>query len=591
MALGACDLPSALVKRRTLAAALGALVACFFAAAHRASPKHVPLDAGGNDALHIATKWERRLGNSDGPAPKERHAFVQRGDAVAFCGGDRFCSVETVVAAAPHAFSSATTLPALPLFLVVPGRDGFRLRLRGKEAWVTPGELLAMQAYDRGKTPFSAMGPGAEAGIDEALVLARLSSTLGESAGTIRDEAVVQRVRFETPPHPLFPATGGFSDLLAAFARNPPKREAPRPQVRMVREAVARAAGYLERHLHIDGRFDYLLQGTTALPKPGYLWARHAGTVFFLAQAAGVTKSIGTTFAAQNALRGMAVSAVRDCGTTKCIAAEEENVVGVGATALAVIALAEFELRKLPGADPELRKQLLKFLLAQRLPNGTVAHQYDRDARAVIPSKLPYYDGEVALAFARSFSIDGDPALRDAARTLLENTVHDAPKGYAGYLYPGEEHWTCQALDALWNASPSEAAFARCVAWHRIQGAQQFIQGDSVFVEPDGAFGPTSIALPRVTPAASRSEAAGATLAVALRRDTPAETRDFLRAQLDAAVLFLLREQLPGRHGAYLADPDAVDGGFPASPVDLRVQIDYVQHAGSCLVRWLEVSP
>lgn len=576
------------MKRRTLIAALGALVACFFAAAHRAAPTSSPLDSAGHAALHIATHWDRRLGTADGPIPKDRKAFVQRGDAVAFCGGDRFCSVETAVAIAPHAFSSATTLPALPLFLVVPGRDGFRVRLSGKEAWITPGELLAMQAYDRGRTPFSALGPGAEAGIDEALVLARAASALGESAGAIRDDATVERVRFETPPHPRFPATGGFADLLAAFSRKPSKREAPRPQEAMVRDAIARAAGYLERHLRIEGRFDYLVQGTTALPKPGYLWARHAGTVFFLAQAAGVTKNIGTSFAAQNALRGMKVLAVRDCGGTKCIA-EDENVVGIGATALAVIALAEFEIRKLPGADPEFRKELVKFLLAQRLPDGTVAHQYDRDARAVIPSKLPYYDGEVALALARSFTLDGDPALRDAARTLLENTVKDTPKGYAGLLYPGEEHWTCQALDALWDASPSEAAFARCVSWHRGQGAQQFVKGDSVFVEPEGGFGPTSIALPRVTPAASRSEAAGATLAVALRRGAGAETRDFLRDQLDAAVLFLLREQLPGRHSPYLADPDAVDGGFPASPVDLRIQIDYVQHAGSCLVRWLEL--
>jgi hypothetical protein len=37
------------------------------------------------------------------------------------------------------------------------------------------------------------------------------------------------------------------------------------------------------------------------------------------------------------------------------------------------------------------------------------------------------------------------------------------------------------------------------------------------------------------------------------------------------------------------ADPVAVRGAVPGSPVDWQLRIDYAQHAGSMMVRWLEL--
>jgi hypothetical protein len=38
-----------------------------------------------------------------------------------------------------------------------------------------------------------------------------------------------------------------------------------------------------------------------------------------------------------------------------------------------------------------------------------------------------------------------------------------------------------------------------------------------------------------------------------------------------------------------LADPAGAEGAFPGSPLELMVRNDFVQHAGSALLSWVEV--
>ncbi len=55
-----------------------------------------------------------------------------------------------------------------------------------------------------------------------------------------------------------------------------------------------------------------------------------------------------------------------------------------------------------------------------------------------------------------------------------------------------------------------------------------------------------------------------------------------------------MRYQLRARPAdrAYLfVDPAAVDGAMPGSEVDWQVRIDYAQHTGSALLRWLSRLP
>jgi hypothetical protein len=89
---------------------------------------------------------------------------------------------------------------------------------------------------------------------------------------------------------------------------------------------------------------------------------------------------------------------------------------------------------------------------------------------------------------------------------------------------------------------------------------------------------------------ASRCEAAVATLDVARRAGVAAEEIAVLDAQLRRALALLLRQQFrPGpRH--LFKSPEAVEGAMPGSEVDWELRIDYTQHTGSALVRWLDLA-
>jgi hypothetical protein len=104
----------------------------------------------------------------------------------------------------------------------------------------------------------------------------------------------------------------------------------------------------------------------------------------------------------------------------------------------------------------------------------------------------------------------------------------------------------------------------------------------------DGAYGVGPVITPHLTPAGSRTEAGLATLDAATRAGRPAEELAVLDAQMRRSMAMLLRHQLPGR--AYLfVDPPAIDGAMPGTEVDWQLRIDYAQHTGSALVRWLDV--
>src|SRR5262249_58225975 len=95
----------------------------------------------------------------------------------------------------------------------------------------------------------------------------------------------------------------------------------------------------------------------------------------------------------------------------------------------------------------------------------------------------------------------------------------------------------------------------------------------------------------RLTPVASRCEAAVATLDVARRRGVSKDELALIDASLRRALALLVRQQFrPGpRH--LFRSPQSVYGAMPGSEVDWQLRIDYAQHAGSAMVRWLELFP
>src|SRR5258708_39335897 len=92
-----------------------------------------------------------------------------------------------------------------------------------------------------------------------------------------------------------------------------------------------------------------------------------------------------------------------------------------------------------------------------------------------------------------------------------------------------------------------------------------------------------------LAPVGSRSGAGIARLDAAVRAGVPAPERVMLEQQMRRSLAMLLRHQFrPGpRH--LLAEPAAVQGAIPGSEVDWLLRIDYAQHTGCALVRWLDL--
>ena len=215
-------------------------------------------------------------------------------------------------------------------------------------------------------------------------------------------------------------------------------------------------------------------------------------------------------------------------------------------------------------------------------------HEYDRTGSHPIDYQYLYYSSEATLALARAYAITQDKADLVAAVRGLRNLVGPAWTFFGDRYYFGEEHWTCQAMAVLWKTSPEPDALDFCLRWQEFGRALQQHEGDSYF-DADGAVGVSPVVTPRLTPVASRCEAAVATLDIARRGGVSAKEIALLDEQLRRALGLLLREQFnPGpRH--LFKNPERVLGAIPGSEVDWELRIDYTQHTGSAMIRWLEL--
>lgn len=78
-------------------------------------------------------------------------------------------------------------------------------------------------------------------------------------------------------------------------------------------------------------------------------------------------------------------------------------------------------------------------------------HVYDRTARRPVDEQLLFFSGEATLALARAHRITHDAADLEAARRALSYLVGPAWNFFGNRYYFGEEHWTCQAVEELWD--------------------------------------------------------------------------------------------------------------------------------------------
>lgn len=505
------------------------------------------------------------------------------GRAVVARPGDADPSLEAALAAHPDAtrvderILGQGPVPRWPseamALSFVPGRDGVAATLDGRTAYVTPDELLARQAYDKAiELPALQLSLG----LDVQLALALLGDRLHVRVRDLLDRGDLRRIR-------------------AARIDNPAPTT-PTPQTLAdddVREGAVAAARYLARGVDGRGRFRYLVDAPSNRLLPGYDWPRHAGATYFLAQAASLTGDARLAFAALRAAGLLRDEGVVSCGEHTCIG--DARVADVGSAALGLLAFVEIARTRLDPGYALLVPELAAFLRGQQRPDGELMHQYDRAAHAPIDRQLLYSTGEAALALSRAHALLGDPRDLDASLRALDHLVHHGWTFFGSQYYWGEEHWTCQAMDDLWDraTTPSRRttradALAFCLGWAAYGRQLMYGPGDSAF-DADGAYGFGPIVTPRLTPAGSRAEAGIATLDAGRRAGLPAASLAPLEQQLRRSLAMLLRHQMRPGPVHLFADREAVAGAMPGSEVDWALRIDYAQHTGSALLRWLEV--
>jgi hypothetical protein len=448
-------------------------------------------------------------------------------------------------------------------FALLPGKDGVRARVDGREAVVTVDDLLAHGAYEHA---FVDPGTGLGFGTDPTVVYALLAERLAVDVSTVATRADLTRLRFRR--------------IVSRERTAPPP---PRLNEAVAKQAIAEFALHLARGVSADGHYAYLVDATSGLPDASYNWPRHSGATYFLAQAARVTGNPIVTNACKRAAAQLRDVLFVGCGSEKCIA--DGDIADLGSSALATLAFTEIDASGIdPGYRPTIRA-LTSFLRTQQRPDGEFMHFYDRTIAKPIDIQVLYYTGEATFALARAHRVTGDEEALAAAKKGLSR-LGSSWEFFGSRYYYGEEHWTCQAAADLVDRSDDRSALDFCKRWHQYTRAIQYREGETPF-DAAGGFGVGPLIPPRLTAASSRSEAAGALLD-ALQKTSP-DDGDIpaLEDELRNALEFVLRLRIGPDSAHLFARPVEVVGRLPGSAVDWKLRIDYEQHAGSALVRWL----
>jgi hypothetical protein len=342
----------------------------------------------------------------------------------------------------------------------------------------------------------------------------------------------------------------------------------------------------LARAVRPDGTYRYEVNAADNTDSDDYNWPRHAGATWFLAETAIYARDPFMLDAVSRAARRLAEGAIAGCGTHRCVAVSDRA--DLGSSALGLLALTELVQS---GLEPELMgaiRDLAAFIRSQQRPDGEFMHFYDRASSQPIDEQVLYYTGEAAFALGRAARLTHDPLDLEAAIRALDRLVSYPPWYVGWHYYWGSEHWTCHALEELWERAPNRKALRFCLEWSEAVRTMAIWEREAS-PEYDGATSTGPLVPPALVGTSTRMEAAVATLRVARLAGVPEREIDALEAGIKQSLGFLLRFQLgPSQRFLMPAGP-FMFGAFPNTPTDWHVRIDYPQHAGTSIIGYLKL--
>jgi len=507
---------------------------------------------------YVVSVWERGERSARTVVAGEQELSHALADAAARPGAQRI--VERIVDSAPILARSWLLLG----HSLVPAQDGLSATYRGRTAYATPDDLRKLEAYER----TMALGPlSLVLGIDVSQVLGVLAHELGTEPGELLRHGSLRRFAVITD---------------AAYPRKFSEADVTRDAIK---SSVHSAARYLARNQRRNGSFRYELNAVTGGDSEDYNYPRHAGATYFLARAGNQFQDAQLQRAARRAGAFMKDRATLRCGAYACVG--EGDQVDIGSSALAILAYVEL----LEGGSEEYRAPALElagFVRAQQRADGEFQHFYSVSEQHPIDIQTEYYTGEATFALSRVQRVSGDPKDLQAASRALSFLVKRSAWFLGSHYFWAAEHWTCQALADLWSRAPDRVALQFCLDWQAVNRNLQFAAPPAP-ESYDGGISRGPFMAPRLTPTASRLEAAVATLEAARAAGVPAAQIELLEHQIKRAFAFLLRYQFAPGPTHLMPKPRLLEGGFPGSAIDLHVRIDYPQHAAGALLRYWEL--
>jgi hypothetical protein len=499
--------------------------------------------------------------------------------------------VDVVTGHSPLGGVEAFGIPGIAELLAInPGLEGISTDVGAKRVMLLPHELVHNRVF-AAKRPSSAL-PDFAMGIDFQKIDRMLTARAGQKV-----EATAKLYRFRTDQFVERPRSQRPQPPVQLYRGIP---ASPKLSAKTLRDAALEGGRFLVGHLAANGRYVYehdLATGRQTDPtrSGAYSMPRHAGTTYFLAELYRITKEPWLKEPIERAFKHLAdLLATGKCGATlpdgteiDCVLDRTEKVAQLGSTALAVVALAEYQRATGDTTYLPLATKFSSFLLFMQRSDGSFRHLYDPvrqqpDDKA----ELLYYSGEATLALARMHLITNDERYAKAAAKGMEWLVDWYDFFMGGFFY-GEEHWTCIAAEAVWPFAKNPKYMDFCHGYGRFLREQQPAAGE----HPDqddyvGAYNFTSFVPPYNTPAGSRTEAMISAYLLGKYHGSPDAE---VRGQIREALQYTLGQQIRPESDFNVIGSGL--GGMPGSPIDRTVRIDYVQHVCSAMIRaseWID---
>lgn len=351
---------------------------------------------------------------------------------------------------------------------------------------------------------------------------------------------------------------------------------------------AARSGGtFIQRRLLDDGRFEIDYRPLSDQRPPAgrnYSLPRHAGTAYSLAHLYGKTGDDSVLRSAESAT-GWIVGRLLPCGADGLYCFSSGRNAWLGASALAAVALLEYQRQTGDTGWADYATGLLDFILTQQKADGDFHHLYDlRRTHVNETVRLSFFSGEAAYALSMGFKQLGDPVYRDAAKRALDYlTKRKYQSFFLGRFMYGADHWTCIAAEEAWPELNDPAYLDFCLGYMAFMGRVQFREGHSP-AGFAGHYGFSHFAVPQAANTAAMTEAAVATYRLAQHHGQEAPG---LYDQIEASLDALARDQIREESGFMMANLQEALGGVRTSLVEPVVRIDNVQHA---VVAWLRGS-